>query len=122
MPTGKPTYQRWLLSGSTNGLPINIIGTTSASPTLLHTAHATDYDEVWLFAANYSSVDAFINLMLGGSSAHQILEVPIPAKRGLIPILSGQGTFTGGSVISAYTPSSGNIISITGYVNRIVYI
>lgn len=116
----KPTYQIVPLSNSTNFQPINIAATTSGSPTLLHTSDSTDFDELWLDAYNYSGNDAFINIMLGGSSSYQILTLPIPSNRGLIPLLKGQ-TFTGSVVISAYA-STTNVISVIGRVNRIVFI
>lgn len=114
------SYQRIPLSASTNFLPINIVGITSGSPTSLHTAHATNIDELWLGAYNYSGSDAYLYLLLGGSSASQILTVPIPALIGIVPILNGQ-SFTGGVEIKGYSDTA-NIISVVGYTNRIVLV
>lgn len=116
----RATYQLATLTNSTNFLPINIGAIAPGSPTLIHTADSTNFDELWLDAYNYSSNDGFLYLMLGGSASHQILTTPIPAQRGLIPVVKGL-RFTGGVVISAYA-SSANIISVIGSLNRIVFI
>lgn len=116
----RATYQRFPLSASTNYLPINIAATTSASPTLLHEADAVNADEVWIQAYNYSANDALLHVMLGGGSAHQILSLPVLSQRGLITVLPGY-TVTAGVDISAYADST-NIISVLGFVNRIVFI
>lgn len=120
MPTGKPTYQKILLSGSTNGLPIDVLGNNSATATTIHTTGSTDYDEIWLFANNYSNTARFLSLEIGGTSAHQKLIVPIPVNQGLIPVCTGI-LLTGSNVVKAFSDSA-NVISIVGYINRIVYI
>lgn len=116
----KPTYTLVPASNSTNFLPISITGTTSGSPTLIHTAHATNFDELWLSAYNYSDNDAYLDIMFGGSAAAQIMSQLIPAGRGLIPLLAGQ-PFTGAVAISAFASNSA-AISVLARVNRIVFI
>lgn len=116
----KPTYQLTPFSASTNFLPINIAATSSVSPTLVHEAHATNYDELWIRAYNYTDVDAVLYLCLGGTAAHQIVPIPVPAGVGLIPIVNGD-VFTGSVDISAYA-SETNRIALEGRVNRIIFI
>jgi hypothetical protein len=116
----KPTYQLFPISSSTNFLPVNVAAVTSSSPTLLHQAHATNFDEVWLRAYNYTDTDAILYLCIGGSTASQIMQITIPAGVGMIPVLNGE-VFTGSISISAYA-STTNTISIQGRVNRIVFI
>lgn len=116
----KPNYTIVPASNSTNFLPIIISGTSTGAATLIHTAHATNIDELWLSAYNYSTTDVFINLMLGSSTAGQVLTQVIPAQVGLIPLLAGQ-TFTGSVVISAYCSVS-NAISVLARNNRISFL
>jgi len=116
----RPTYQTVILSGSTNYLSVNITGVATGSANVIHTAHATNTDELWLDAYNYTTTDTFMTLMIGGSAAHQLLVVPVPAQRGMIPLLKGQ-RFTGSVVISAFA-SAANRVALIGQVNRIVYI
>ena len=115
----KPTYQLTPLSSSTNFLPINVAAVSSASPTAVHAAHATNFDEVWLKAYNYTEVDAILYLCIGGISTFQIMPVNIPAGVGEIPILSGN-VYTGSVTIQAYA-SETNRIALNGRVNRIVF-
>ena len=115
----KPNYTIVPASNSTNFLPVIISATTSGSPTLIHTSHATSIDEVWLSGYNYSETDVILNILLGGAGTGQILSQVIPALSGLIPILAGQ-TFTGSVAVSAYSSVS-NAISVLARVNRIVF-
>lgn len=112
-------YQRIALSGSTNYLPINVSGTTFGSAVTVHTAHATNADELWLYAYNYGNLDALLNISLGGNAAHQIITTPVPSKLGEIPVLIGK-TYTNSVVIKAYA-NIADSLSIIGYVNRIVF-
>jgi hypothetical protein len=116
----KPTYQLHPLSESVNFLPINISATSSGTATLLHEVDGTNYDEVWLDAYNYGNTDAIITLCLGGTAAHQLVPIPVPAGRGIIPILRGS-SFNGGIDISAYA-SITNMIAVLGRINRIIFI
>lgn len=116
----KPTYQLVPFSASTNFLPINVAATSNVSPTLLHQAHATNFDEIWLRAYNYTDTDATLFLCLGGTAAHQIVSIPVPAGIGMLPIVNGD-VFTGGVSISAYA-SSTNTVALVGRVNRVVFV
>lgn len=115
------TYQKIFLSGSTSGKPINITATTSASTTTLHTAHASNTDEVWLKAFNTSATTQQLTLCLGGTASHEQLTIAIPGNFiGEVPVLMGQ-PFTGSVVISAYA-STTSVVSVYGFVNRIVVV
>lgn len=118
----KPTYQIVSLSESTDFLPINVVSITDATPDLIHTVTGTvnNYDELWLDAYNYGSVDALLTICYDGISSYQKMKVPVPASRGLIPILKGL-RFNNGVEIKAYA-SIANTISVVGSVNRIVFI
>ena len=112
------TFQKSLLSSSTNGLPIAINATTSGSANTIHTAGSTDIHELWVSAFNYSNVDQTLYVLVGGSSSYQVFSQVIPAGRGLIPILSGIVT-TGSLVIKAYASLTASI-SVVGFANVIV--
>lgn len=113
------TYQIQQLSASTNFLPVSVASTSSSSPTTIHVVSASNYDECWMDAFNYSAEDAILTICLGGTNAYQRLIKPIPAGRGLVDVLKGL-RFTGGITISAYA-SSANVISVVGSVNRIIF-
>ena len=51
------TYSRVLLSGSTSGLPIIVVGTTTGTSNLIHlsTAGGAAFDEVYAWASNVTA-------------------------------------------------------------------
>jgi hypothetical protein len=112
------TFQKSLLTGSTNGLPIAINATTSGSANTIHTAGSTDIHELWVSAFNYSNVDQTLYILIGGTSSYQVFSQVIPAGRGLVPILSGL-CYTGSVIIKAYSSLTGSI-SVVGFANVIV--
>lgn len=114
------TFQKSLLTGSTNGLPIAINATASGAANTIHTAGSTDIHELWISAFNYSNVDQTLYVLVGGSSASQIFSQVIPAGRGLVPILSGL-CYTGSVIIKAYASLTASI-SVVGFANVIVTI
>lgn len=115
------TYQKIFLSASTSGKPINITATTSGSPTTLHTAHASNIDELWLKVFNTGLTTQQLTLCLGGTAAHEQLTVSIPGNFiGEVPVLMGQ-PFSQGVVVSAFA-STTSVLSVMGFVNRIVVI
>lgn len=116
----KPTYQISSFSEAVNYTPINIVSTVSATPTVLHTAHATAIDEIWLEAFNYGSTDALLTLTVGGTALHQRLSLLIPANKGNVPVLNG--IRLSGSVVLGGYASITNTISVLGSINRIVFI
>lgn len=112
------SFQKIILSESTNGLPIAINATTAGSANIIHTSSSTNIDELWCMAFNYSNIDQTLYILIGGTSTSQIFSQVIPAGRGLVPILSGIVT-TGSVIIKAYSSLTGSI-SVVGFVNRIV--
>jgi len=111
-------FQKNLLTGSVNGLPIAINAITAGSANTIHTSSSTNIDELWCMAFNYSNIDQTLYILIGGTSASQIFSQVIPAGRGLVPILSGIVT-TGSVVIKAYSSLTGSI-SVVGFANVIV--
>lgn len=111
-------YSKTTLSGSTNGRQIKVVATAS-SGTLIHTAHATALDEIWLYAVNDTATDRLLNIQWGGTTAtDDDIEFTVKAQNGLYLIVPGL-LLTGGTVVRAYCAAAANAIQISGYVNRI---
>jgi hypothetical protein len=111
------TFSKQFLSGSTSGRGIKIAATGTPG-TLIHTAHATDKDEVWLWAQNSDTSDRLLTLEYGGTtSPDDLIQSTIVLKSGLTPILPGM-PLSGSVVVRAFAAAA-NVISVFGYVNRI---
>ena len=112
------TYSKVLLSGSTSGKAVKVVQTATAG-TLIHTAHATDLDEIWLYAHNSSSSAVKLTLEWGEATAPDgNIEINIAAEgTGLILVSSGL-LLTGGLVLRAFAGTA-NVLTVIGYVNRI---
>jgi hypothetical protein len=112
---------RELLSGSTNGRPINVSATATPG-TLIHTASSTSgqKDELYLWVSNTTGSAATLTLEWGGVTDPDDLLVKaysVPLNSG--PVLVANGlTLNGGVVVRAFS-GTGDALNITGYVNRI---
>ena len=111
------TISRQLLSGSTTGRGVKVAATATPG-TLVHTAHATSLDEVWLWCVNSDSSARKLTVEFGGTtSPDDLIEVSIPPESGLVLVSPGL-TVTGGVVVRAFAATA-NVLVVTGYVNRI---
>lgn len=118
------TYTKEFLSNSSNGRPILVAGTNTGTATSIHftSTSNTNIDEVWLYGVN-TNVDTQILYIEFGSntSPNDLIPITMKPNDGLyvcIPGLPLRGTGTATSNIKAYA-STANVISVTGYVNRI---
>jgi len=119
------TYSKLLLSGSSFGRAIKVAATASGSAgTTLHTtgSSASVIDEPWLFATNSSASAVLLTIQWGGTTVvdHEI-KITIPANAGLTLVVPGlpiTGTGSVGNIVAAYAGTA-NVITISGYVNRI---
>jgi len=111
------TYSKQLLSGSTSGKPIAVAATATPGTTI-HTAHATALDEVWLYAVNTSTSSVKLTVEFGGTTNTENIELTITGESGLVLVIPGL-PITGSNVVRAFAGTT-NVISISGYVNRIV--
>lgn len=112
-----PTITKQFLSGSTNGRSVKVAATATPGTTI-HTAHATDKDEVWLWAMNSDTTDRKLTIEFGGTSApDDLVEITIPAEDG--PVLVIPGWVLSNSLVVAAFAASANVVTINGYVNRI---
>lgn len=106
-----------LLSGSTDGMGI-LVAATASSGTTIHTAHATNKDEIWLWAVNSSLALVKLTIQYGGTtSPNQDIEMGIPPESGLFLVVPGL-VLTNSLVVRAFT-STANVLVVHGFVNRI---
>lgn len=118
------TFSKQLLSSSTDGRAIKVVATAiGTSPTLIHTgsATATTFDEVWIYAQNNHTADLAVRIGFGGvTDPDDIIEFTVKTKGGLYLIVPGlilKGNATALTVKAAC--ATANVISLSGYVNRI---
>ena len=114
------TYAKNKLSGSTNGRMIKVVATATAGTTI-HTAVSgtTSWDEIWLYAVNSDTTDRKLTIEFGGTTApDDLIELTIPAERGLIQIVPG--FVLNNSVLVRAFAETANVVMIGGFVNNIV--
>ena len=111
------SFSKVILTGSTNGRNIKVVATATPGTTI-HTAHATDQDELWLWAVNSDTVDRKLTIELGGVTApDDLIELTIPAEGGLVGVVPGL-PLTNSIVVKAFCAVA-SVVMINGYVNRI---
>ena len=111
------TFSKLKLSGSTDGKQIKIAATATAG-TLLHTAHASALDEIWLFAVNSSTTAVKITIEWGEATAPDgNIEVTIPGESGYLTVVPG--LILTNSLVARCFAGTTNVILVNGYVNRI---
>ena len=116
------TYDKITFSSSTDGKGI-LVAATGTAGTQIHecSATATTYDEVWLYAYNGHTANVVLTIEFGGVTVpNNVIVQTIPFKQGLYLVVPGlvlKGNAT--KLIVAAFASVTNVISITGWVNRI---
>jgi hypothetical protein len=116
------TFSKLTLSGSTDGRPIKVAA-TSTPGTTIHTGStvATTFDEVWLYAQNTDTTDRKLTIEFGGTtSPDDLIEYTVKAENGLYLIVPGlvlKGNATA-LIVRAFAATA-NVVTISGYVNRI---
>jgi len=112
------TFTKQKLSGSTDGKAIKV-GQTATAGTTIHTAHATALDEIWLYAHNSSASVVKLTLEFGGTAApDDHIEINIGAEGTGLVLVSPGLLLTNSLVVRAFAATA-NVITLTGYVNRI---
>jgi len=117
------TYTKVLLSGSTQGKPIKVVATTTTGTTIHSTGtSASIIDEIWLYAFNSSTGPVSLTVEYGGVTApDQNIVISIPPTSGLTLVVPGlilTGTGAAANNVTAFAGTA-NVITISGYVNRI---
>ena len=110
-------------SGSTQGQGIKVVATATAGTTIHTTGtSATVLDEVWLWLFNSTTADVVTTIEFGGATApDQNIVLTVPFKSGLVmavPGVSLLGNGTTGLTVKVFAATA-NVITVTGYVNRI---
>ena len=114
------TFTKRLLSGSTDGKAIKVVQTATAGTTI-HTAVSgtSSLDEVWLYAHNSSSATVKLTLEWGEATAPDgHIEINIGAE-GTGLVLIAPGLLLQNSLVIKAFAGTANVVTITGYVNRI---
>ncbi len=112
-----------VLSGSTDGRGIGIAA-TSTPGTLIHTAHATALDEIWVWAM-VDTVNTDLTIEYGGTAdgdVHTINDFPIAISATVHnppPVLIIPGFILTNSLVLRIFADITNDASVFGYVNRI---
>jgi hypothetical protein len=115
MATGDLSKQ--LLSASDRGRNVNI-GRAASPGTLVHTAHPTSKDEVWLWACNTTSTDREIHIEFGAEvDTDDVTVVTIPGRCGWVPVV--YGFLVTNSVTVRVWAEVADVINVNGFVNRI---
>lgn len=111
------TYSKVKLSGSTDGRLIKVAATATPG-TLLHTAHATALDELYLYCVNSDTTDRKLTIEFGGvTSPDDTIEQTIPAEGGLVLVVPG--LILTNSVVTRAFAAAANVLLMGGFVNRI---
>lgn len=110
------TYTPVIASGSTNGKQIKITTTSSPGDTL-HTAHASDIDEVTIWATNTDTSPRKLSVQLGGTATDDLIEITIPPESGEVLIVDA-ARLTGSVVVKAFCATA-NVVNCRVSVNRI---
>lgn len=110
------TYTKHILSGSTDGLPV-AIAATSTPGTLIHAAHATAQDEVWLYVNNIDATAVNLTLEWGGTAVSEQIIASVPACSGLFLLVPGS-ILTNSKTVRAFA-NIANKVNVIGWVNRI---
>ena len=118
------TYDKLILSGSTNGRGIAVVATATTGTTIHATGTSnTTLDEVWLYANNIHSSAVTLTVEFGGTTAtSDLIQLSIPATpSGLYVVVAGlilRGTGSAATTITAFAGTASKI-EIFGFVNRI---
>lgn len=117
------TFTKVVLSGSTQGKGIKVVQTASTGTTIHATGTSSSIiDEIWLYAYNSSTGPIALTIQFGGTTAvDNDIKIDIPATSGLTLVVPGlilTGTGAAANTVYAYA-STTNVVTISGYVNRI---
>jgi hypothetical protein len=117
------TFSKVKLSGSTDGKAIKVAATASTGTTIHATGTSSSIiDEVWLYAYNSSASAVVLTIQFGGTtSVDNDIKLSIPPTSGLTLVVPGlilTGTGSAANTVYAYAATT-NVITVSGYVNRI---
>lgn len=113
------TFSKIPFSGSTNGKGI-LVAATATTGTTIHTAVSgtSSFDEIWLYASNNSTNAVKLTIEYGSTAAADNIEITIPGESGMVLVVPG--LFLNNSLLVTAFAGTTNVITIHGYVNRVV--
>jgi hypothetical protein len=113
-------YTKEVLSGTpADGRPIPVAATATPG-TLIHTAHASAKDEIWLWVSNVTGGAATLTIEWGGVTDpgdHLVKALSIPANSSLVLVVPGIPLMNS-KVVRAFSGTA-SALNINGFVNRI---
>lgn len=114
-------FNKYKLSGSTDGRGIKVVATATAGTTI-HTARsgtsADQFDEIYLFASKPTATDVLLTIEFGGTTTpDDYIVVTVKAQAGLQMVVPGL-ILQNGVVVRAFAGTA-NVITLFGFVNRI---
>ena len=123
------TYSKVALTGSTTptastqGKAVKVAATSSTGTAIHATGTSSSIiDEVWLYAYNSATGPVTLTVQFGGTTAvDNDIKIDIPSTSGLTLVVPGlilTGTGAASNIVYAYAGTA-NVITISGYVNRI---
>ncbi len=102
--------ERRFLSGATTGLGIKVTATTNGTAQTIHTAHATDTDEVYLEAYNSDNRPQRIVILFGGTTEpDNMVSLYLPPESGWENLINGQG-LTNSLIVKAYAAEASKVV------------
>lgn len=104
------------LSGSTDGKPIKITGTSAGAANTLHTAPASGLDKVFMYCHNNDTVARELVVLWGGTSTDEEIKKTIPPKDGVWLVIDSL-PLKNSLVAKAYCATA-NVLFITGGYTR----
>lgn len=116
------TFEKKILSGSTDGQGI-LVAATASSGTTIHTASTTTttHDEIWIYAVNTSATAVKLTIEWGTTTApNGNIELTVQPEAGLVTVIPGlvlKGNATP-LVVRAFAATT-NVIVVHGFVNQI---
>lgn len=108
-------------SGSTNGKGIKIT-TTATAGDLFHTAinSGASYDEIWMYLFNSDTTSHVVTIEFGGATApDQNIVLTVQAKSGLVCAVPGLVLGGAASLTVKAFADAANVVTMSGFVNRI---
>jgi hypothetical protein len=105
-----------ILSGSVDGKPI-VITTTESPGNLIHTASATEIDEIWIYLNNTSDISVVTTIQWGLTTTAGSVIQNVPGQAGLYLAIPGL-VLTNNTIVRVFASVS-DVITVLGFVNRI---
>ena len=111
---------RVVFSGAPAGSRVIPVAATATPGTLIHTAHATNLDAIYLWASNISNSNVLLTIEWGGvlsPTDHICRQVVVRHNSEPRPLITGQ-VLTGSLVLRVFA-NVANVCNVSGFATRI---